>query len=118
MLAGAVTSIRHHLRAGTDLDAADTQGRSPLLLAVSRGHLDVCKLLLEAGADPTTKDNAGNDALAIARSRGDRAIVDLLHRVCISPPEFHDGDNESSQDRPHEGAFNGRPPGTAHSHIR
>ena len=108
VLAGAVTSVRLHLRAGTDLNAVDTQGRSPLLLAVSRGHLDICKLLLEAGADPTTKDNTGNDALAIARSRGDRAIVDLLHRVRILPPEFHDGDYESAHGRVHEGAVNGR----------
>ena len=108
VLAGAVKSVRLHLRTGTDLDAADTQGRSPLLLAASRGHLDVCKLLLEAGADPTTKDNAGNDALAIARSRGDAAIANLLNRVRISPPEFQDDDNESYQDRAHEGAFDGR----------
>ena len=108
VLAGAVKSVRLHLRAGTDLDAADTRGRSPLLLAVSRGHLDVCKLLLEAGADPTTKDNAGNDALAIARSRGDAAIAELLNRVRISPPEFQDDNNECYQDRAHEVAFNAR----------
>ena len=48
-----------HLRAGTDLDATDTQGRSALILAASRGHLEVCKLLLEAGADPTIEGQRG-----------------------------------------------------------
>ena len=108
MLAGAVESVRLHLRAGTNLEVADTQGRSPLLLAVSRGHLDVCRLLLEAGAHPTAKDNAANDALAIARSRGDAAIADLLHGARISPAEFQDDNNESSQNPAHEAALNGR----------
>lgn len=82
-----------HLRAGTDLDATDTRGRSPLILAASRGHLDICKLLLEAGADPTTKDNAGNDALSVARSLGETALAELLHRARISTAEYQ-GDND------------------------
>ena len=108
VLAGAVESVRLHLRAGTDLDAADTQGRSPLLLAVSRGRLDVCRLLLEAGADPTAKDNAGNDAFAIAQSRGDAAVAELLHRARISTAEFQEDDNESNRNVAHEGALNGQ----------
>lgn len=97
-----------HLRTGTDLDATDTQGRSPLLLAVSRGHLDVCKLLLEAGADPTTKDNAGNDALAVARSRGETAVVELLHRARISATEHQGEADETDRNRTGEGSLNGR----------
>ena len=108
MLAGAVESVRFHLRAGTDLDAADTQGRSALHLAVSKGRLDVCKLLLEAGANPTAKDNAGNDAFAMARSRGDAGVAELLHRARFSPAEFQD-DYESNRKVVHEGALDGRP---------
>ena len=90
LLAGAVESVRMHLRADTDLDATDSRGRSPLILAASRGHLDVCRLLLEAGADPTSKDHAGTDVLAAARSRGHSAVVELLNRALISiggPPK-------------------------------
>ena len=108
MLAGAVESVRMHLRAGTDLDATDTQGRSPLILAVSRGHLDVCKLLLEAGADPTTKDNAGNDAHAVARSRGETAVAELLHSVGIPTAEYRDDNNDINRNRADEGPLNGR----------
>ena len=96
-----------HLRAGTDLDATDTQGRSPLILATSRGHLDVCKLLLEAGADPTTKDNAGNDALAVARSRGEKALAELLHRARISTAEHQDDNDRIDRNRADEGALDG-----------
>ena len=108
MLAGAVESVRMHLRAGTDLDATDTQGRSALILAVSRGHHDVCKLLLEAGADPTTKDNAGNDALAMARSCGETTVAELLHRARISTAESQDDKFEIDRDRSDEESLNGR----------
>lgn len=108
ILAGAVESVRMHLRAGTDLDATDAQGRSPLILAVSRGHLDICSLLLEAGVDPTTKDNAGNDALSVARSRGETAIAELLHRAGVSTAEYRGDNNDINRIRADEEPFNGR----------
>ena len=108
VLAGALESVRMHLRAGTDLEATDNQGRSPLILAVSRGHLDVCKLLLEAGADPTREDNEGNDALAVARSRGEIAVAELVQRAGISPAKFRDDNNEINRNRADEGQLNGR----------
>ena len=108
VLAGAVESVRVHLRAGTDIDAADTQGRSPLILAASRGHLEVCRLLLEAGADPTIKDNAGNDARAIALARGDAAVADLLRRGRVSVALVRDDRSDANRSRADGGPFNGR----------
>ena len=102
VLTGALESVRMHLRAGIDPDATDSQGRSPLILAVSRGHLDVCKLLLEAGADPTTKDNSGNDALAVALSRGEPAAAQLLHRARMRRVEHQDDDRELNHARADE----------------
>jgi hypothetical protein len=55
-LTGALESVRLHLRSGNDVDATDEKVRSPLMLAASRGHLDVRRLLLESGADPGLKD--------------------------------------------------------------
>lgn len=78
VLAGALESVRLHLRSGIDLDATDDKGRSSLILAASKGRLDICRLLLEAGADPGLRDKDGNDALAIALSRGQTGIVQLL----------------------------------------
>lgn len=81
LLAGATESVRAHLRAGAHVDATDSQGRPALMLALSRGHLDVCRLLLEAGADPKAKDQTGNDALGMARARGQTAIEELLEHA-------------------------------------
>lgn len=78
ILAGAEQSVRLHLRSGGDVDACDEKGRSPLILAASRGRLNICRLLLEEGADPAVKDHDGNDALAAARSCRHPEIVALL----------------------------------------
>ena len=80
VLAGALESVRMHLHAEPDLEATDNQGRSPLILAVSKGHRDICRLLLQAGADPTTKDNEGNDALERLEWRDDHVGVRGLGR--------------------------------------
>ena len=97
-----------HVHAEADLDATDNRGRSPLILAVSRGHLDICKLLLDAGADPATKDYEGNDALAVARERGEAAVVQMLQRACNSTAENQDTDNEIDRDRWVSEPLNGR----------
>ena len=97
-----------HVHAEADLDSADNKGRSPLILAVSRGHLDICRLLLDAGADPTTKDYEGNDALAVARARGEAAVVQMLQRACSSTAEYRDTDNQIDRDRRVSEPLNGR----------
>lgn len=78
LLAGAMESVRLHLRSGGDINATDDNGRSPLILAASRGRLDLCQLLLQQGADPDIRDNKGNDALTVARLFGHAEIAVML----------------------------------------
>jgi RNA polymerase primary sigma factor len=78
LLIGAAESVSLHLRAGNDVNAIDDKGRSPLILAASRGRLDICQLLLEEGADPTILDYQGNDALGLAQACGQNEIIALL----------------------------------------
>ena len=118
VLAGAVESVQVHLRCGTDLDATDTHGRSALILAASRGHLDVCNLLLEAGADPTTRDNAGNDALAVARSFGEAGVVELLRSAGTPTAESGYGDRNSDRRQPDEWPENGTCPGSTRTDAK
>lgn len=78
ILSGAIESVRLHVRSFGDANATDDKGRSPLILAASKGRVDVCRLLLENGADPALKDHEGNDAVTVARLRGHESIVGLL----------------------------------------
>ncbi|PKO55551.1 MAG: hypothetical protein CVU28_06040, partial [Betaproteobacteria bacterium HGW-Betaproteobacteria-21] len=77
-LAGVRTAIRLHIRRGDDINATDDKGRSPLMLAASRGHAEVCRLLLEAGADPLMRDLEGLDAMQMATTNNRRDVSSLL----------------------------------------
>ncbi len=80
-LSGVQTAVRLHIRRGDDVNARDDKGRSPLILAASRGHLETCRILLEAGADPRALDNNGNDALSMALKLGQSELVMLLRAL-------------------------------------
>lgn len=77
-LNGVQDTVRLHICQGNNINAIDGKGRSLLMLAASRGHTGLCRLLLEAGADPDVLDQDGSNALAIANSKGYADIVALL----------------------------------------
>jgi hypothetical protein len=66
---------------GAALDARDDHGRTPLMLAVMQGRLDVVRLLLNRGADPTIADGAGRTPLQQAKQQNLREIAALLERA-------------------------------------
>jgi RNA polymerase primary sigma factor len=70
VLSGVQSAIHFHLRRGEDINALDSSGRSPLLLATMKGNANTVRLLLDAGADPLLADNAGQTALSVASNRG------------------------------------------------
>lgn len=78
ILAGAPESVLLHLRSGSDVNAADDKGRSPLMLAALKGRLEICQLLLDRGADPSVLDREGKSALTVALDRGAYDLIALL----------------------------------------
>jgi RNA polymerase primary sigma factor len=80
-LSGVATAVRIHIRRGEDINAKDEKGRSPLLLAASKGHVDVCRILLDAGADPVSTDKNGNSPLSIALASNLPALVELFSGI-------------------------------------
>ncbi|MCP5245963.1 MAG: sigma-70 family RNA polymerase sigma factor [Burkholderiales bacterium] len=73
--------MRLYVRRGGDVNAIDGKGRSPLMLAASKGHVGVCRILLEAGSDPRKVDRDGNCALSIAMASGVPSLVELFSGV-------------------------------------
>jgi Ankyrin repeats (many copies) len=69
------------LNQGAALDARDEHGRTPLMLAVMQGRLDVVRLLLNRGADPNIADSAGRTPLQQAKQDNLREVAALLQRA-------------------------------------
>ncbi|CAI0381065.1 unnamed protein product [Linum tenue] len=52
---------------GTDVNAADGDGYTPLMLAAREGHGKVCRVLISAGAEVDARNARGETALILAR---------------------------------------------------
>ncbi|MBI1759844.1 MAG: ankyrin repeat domain-containing protein, partial [Acidobacteria bacterium] len=66
------------LRAGCDVNAADSNGSTPLMYAVRYNRPTTIRLLLQHGADIKAKDKSGLTALELAKQLGKPEIAQLL----------------------------------------
>jgi hypothetical protein len=78
---GDVRQTASLLDEGVAVDARDADGRTPLMLAVAQGRLEVVRLLLARGADPNAADNSGRTPLQQARAGNLRDVAALLERA-------------------------------------
>lgn len=117
VVSGVETAVKLHIRRGDDLDARDGSGATPLILAASKGHVGVVRLLLDAGADPALVDEKGMDALAHAVKSGCSETVDLLkqalHCSAVSqmPDRLAEGRADNLRDAPAIPALDDEPLG-------
>lgn len=81
ILTGVKDAVKLHIDRGLNVNASDEKGRTPLILAASKGYVEICRLLLDAGADPTIRDKDGKDAQALASSNGRIELMKILSPV-------------------------------------
>jgi ankyrin repeat protein len=60
------------------VNARDSKGRTPLIVAAQRGAVELCATLLAHGAAPLARDDSGYTAAATARLFHNTAVVELL----------------------------------------
>lgn len=66
---------------GVEVNAADDQGRTALMLAAERGHVETVTMLLEVSPDLNLKTAAGKTAIELAAAANHVEIVSLLRRA-------------------------------------
>ena len=81
VIEGDILLLAQLIMAGEDVDKRDKYGQTSLMLAASRGNLEVCSLLIKNGAklDSTAKYHLS--ALMLAVIGGHERIVSLLLSV-------------------------------------
>ena len=75
---GEVDDIQRLAQTGVDLNARDSNGRTPLHVAAFQGHGSVAQALIAAGSDPGLLDNQRYDAVTIAAVRDDMPTLKAL----------------------------------------
>ena len=84
VLVGSKTSVALHIQRGDNLDARDNMGLTPIMIAASKGKMEICRLLIEGGADLFLTDPKGRNVLEFAKSSGVHE-VELLISAAIAP---------------------------------
>ncbi len=76
--AGDPQAVEAALNAGANINYADSNGWTALMMAALYGHIDIVRLLIDAGAHVNCANNYGNSALIYAAGEGYTEIVRLL----------------------------------------
>lgn len=79
--AGDFSAIENRLNSGSDVNAADEHGWTPLDYAAGRGELEVVRLLVERGADPFRVGGDNRRPYLIALAAGRVEVVRYLREV-------------------------------------
>ena len=79
-LDGNIEAVKQHIAAGTDVNAKDNDGFTPLHATADRGHKEIVELLIAKGADVNAKADKGFTPLDVAIQRKHPETADLLRK--------------------------------------
>jgi len=65
---------------GTDVNAGDRGGATPLHVAAEKGRKEVVEVLIAKGADVNAKDSDGSRPLRLGTKEGKKDVAELLRK--------------------------------------
>lgn len=74
---GNAVEVRAALDQGANIDARNSAGATPLLIATHHNHVDAAKVLIDAGADVNAKDRIHDSPYLYAGARGHNEILKM-----------------------------------------
>ena len=77
---GHIKAVKRNLASGTDVNAKDEGGVTPLQHAAYWGHKEIAELLISQGADVNAKDDGGRTPLDWTISNNHPEVADLLRK--------------------------------------
>jgi uncharacterized protein len=75
------SQVRKLLLEGAEINVADQDGFTPLMIAIMRGNLKMATYLIERKADVNRRNKIGQTALMLAAQGGHKQLVEELIRV-------------------------------------
>ena len=66
------------LDCGARINGKDMYGKTPLIIAASKGYIDIAKKLLDSGARINSSDNEGFTALDYAKMNKNYSMIELI----------------------------------------
>ncbi len=85
VLQGNLDAVQQHIEAGSDLNARDAYGSTPLVIAATFGQSEIACVLIEAGADLTITNKDGGTPLHVAAVLCRVEIVESLLEKGANP---------------------------------
>ncbi len=82
---GDFLTLSDYLKKGGEVEARDSRGSTPLMLAAYYDQLEVSEILISAGADVNACDQHGNTVLMGVAFKGHVRIVELLLQNSADP---------------------------------
>ena len=76
-ITGNIEAVKQHLAAGTDVNAKNKIGSTPLNYAALKGHEEIVELLIAEGADVNARDKDGKTPFDVASND---ETADLLRK--------------------------------------
>jgi len=93
-----IAYVKKALENGANVNYTDECGYSALMIASTKGYLDIVNLLIENGANPNTRSQNGYTALMIASESGFEEIVEALINYNNESLDYINLDGETALD--------------------